>query len=170
MTPSTKKWIIAGSLGVVSVFAAMAYLQYRKIMNYTLKLKGVKFKNVSVNLIDFDLFLNFMNNSDLKFTITGQSYTAYMNSSLITKLANHSPIIILPKSQNVIPLNVRFNPTEIFKTLKLNALDIVAHSEKIKIKIDVKLGVSIYGFTVNIPYVYESSLKEMMAAKKEETK
>ena len=58
MKPEVKKWLIVGGLGVVSIALAIAYLQYKKIMNYVLKFKSVKIKKINEKIIDFDLFLN----------------------------------------------------------------------------------------------------------------
>ena len=42
--------------------------------------------------------------------------------------------------------------------------------EKVILKIDMKLKVSIYGFTINIPYSYTTSLKEIMTPSTQEEK
>lgn len=161
MNPKTKKWIIAGVIGTVTIAGALAYLQYKKIMNYAIRFKGVKIKSISATLFNFDLFLFFHNKSDVKFTITKQAYSVYMNGSFVTKISNISSILIAPKAETVIGLNVQFNPKDVLKVLNKNAIDLVTQPDKIKLTIDMKLGVSLYGIPINIPYKYETTLKEM---------
>jgi hypothetical protein len=51
-------------------------------MNYTIGLKRVKINKLSLAGFDIDLFLNFENKSDLKFTIEKQKYAVYVNGVL----------------------------------------------------------------------------------------
>jgi LEA14-like dessication related protein len=162
MKPEVKKWLIVGGLGVISIALAAAYLQYKKLMNYTIKLKGFKLKTITPQLINFDLFINFSNNSDLKFVISDQEYKVYLNNQYVTKLVNSNDVVVQAKSTSVIPVNIQFNPSEVLKLLGQNALTILASPQKIIVKVDVKLKVALYGIKFSIPYVYESTLKELM--------
>ena len=167
MKPEVKKWLIVGGLGVISVALAMGYLQYRKLMNYTVKLGGVKFKSISTKVFNFDLFIKFTNNSAINFVISEQEYNVYLNGKFVTKITNKDDVTVLPKATNSIPVNINFNPTEVLNLLGKNFTNILLHPEAIAIKVDGKLKVKLYGFTKAIPFVYESNLKELMASKKE---
>lgn len=167
MKPETKKWLIVGGLAIISVALAAGYLQYKKLMNYVIKFKGIKIKTLSAKVFNFDLFINFTNNSDIKFDIIEQDYKVYLNDKFVTRLSNAGTTQILPKSTSVIGINVNFNPTEVLNLLGKNIVTILSKPETVMVKIDVKLKVSLYGIKVSIPYVYTSTLKEMMAAPKE---
>jgi LEA14-like dessication related protein len=167
MKPEVKKWLIVGGLGVISVALAMGYLQYRKLMNYTVKLGGAKFKQVTAKVFNFDLFIKFTNNSDVNFVISGQEYKVYLNDKFVTKISNSNEVNILPKATNVIPINVDFNPTEVLNLIGSNFANILLSPETIKIKVDGKLNAKLYGFTKGIPFVFEKNLKDLMASKKE---
>jgi LEA14-like dessication related protein len=167
MKPEVKKWLIVGGLGVISVALAMGYLQYRKLMNYTVKLGGAKFKNISAKVFNFDLFIKFTNNSDINFVIADQEYKVYLNGKFVTKVTNGTDVTVLPKATNTIPVNIDFNPTDVLSLLGKNFTNILLHPETITIKVDGKLKVKLYGFTKGIPFVYEANLKELMASKKE---
>jgi len=164
MKPETKKYIIAGVLGVISIAAALAYLQYRKLMNFTIKFKKVLVKTLSATSISFDLFLNFTNNSDIKFTILEQDYKVYMNDAFVTKIINKAPIEVISKGTSVIPVNVTFDPRAVLKLIGKNATDLLLNRDKIIVKMDIKLKVKLYGIPVSIPYVYTSNLKELTSA------
>jgi len=162
MKPEVKKWLIVGGLGVISIALAAAYLQYKKLMNYTIKLKGFKLNALTAKVINFDLFINFTNNSDLKFVISDQEYKVYLNNQFVTKLVNGNDVTVGAKSTSVIPINIQFNPSQVMTLLGQNALTILASPQKIVVKVDVKLKVALYGIKFSIPYVYESTLKELM--------
>lgn len=166
MKPQVKKWIIYGTLGAISLVLLAGYLQYRKLMNYAIKFKGIKIKQLTANIFNFDLFINFTNNSDINFEISEQDYKVFLNDKFVTKIVNKTPTTILPASTSVIPVNVNFNPSEVLKLLGSNLTTILVSPEKITIKVDVKLKVSLYGIKVSIPYVYVATLKELMASGK----
>ncbi len=162
MAKIEKKYIIAGVIAVVTFVGAFAYLQYKKMMDYVIKFKGIKIKKISLNLISFDLFLDYTNNSDITFTLKKQVYDVYVNNIFVTTLENTSPNTILKNTTSVLGLNVAFNPKEVLKKIKKNASDLLTNSDKIIIKVDVKLKVKVGIITITVPYVYEDTLKNMM--------
>lgn len=160
-----KKYVIAGTIGLVTITGALAYLQYKKLMNYVLKFKGIKLNKISLTNLDFNIYLNFTNNSDVTFMILSQTYNVYVNNTYVTKVENSLPVSILAGQTNVIPLNVIVNPQDLYQKLGKSALTIAANSDKIIIKVDIKLKAKLWFFTVNVPYVFTSSLKDLMIKK-----
>lgn len=161
-----RKHIIAGAIGLVSITAALLYLQYKRLMNYVIKLGGVKINNASPNSVNMDLTLNFTNNSDLNFEILEQDYTAYINDNQVTKAVNYSSNSIAAKSTSPIQVNIKFNPSKIFNLVKSAATDFVLHPDRIKITVVVKLKVKLYGIKFSIPYTYEDTLRGILDARK----
>jgi LEA14-like dessication related protein len=160
--PKKKKYIIAAAIGLVTITGAFAYLQYQRIMDYVIKIKTLKFKKISLTSLNFDLFLNFENKSDLRFTIEKQVYDVYLNNVFISRVENASSTVINPKSINVIGLNVAVNPKDAFDKLKKNFLNLITTPDKLIIKVVCKLKVKLFIFSINIPYTYEDSIKNMM--------
>jgi LEA14-like dessication related protein len=161
-----RKYIIAGLIGVVSIAAAAAYLQYKKLMNYTIKVRNVVLKSASINSVNLDLFLNFTNKSSIKFDIISQKYDVYINNILVSKLTGNQNVAVMPKGVSVIPVSVNFNPSSLLEKLGKNAVSLIANFANAVIKIEMKLQVKLYGFTINIPYVYESTIRDLKAQKK----
>lgn len=159
------KYLVAGSIGLVTITGALAYLQYKKLMNYVLKFKGIKLNKLSFTNLDFNIYLDFTNKSDVTFNILSQVYNVYVNDTFVTKIENNSPTSIPANATNVLGLNIVFNPTDIYQKLGKSTLTIAANADKIIIKADCKLKVKMWFFTINIPYVYTSSLKDLMASK-----
>ena len=171
-----RKHIIAGAIGLVTITGALLYLQYKKLMNYVIKLKTLKVKTLTANLISFDIFLNFTNNSNLAFDIVEQDYKVFLNGEPVVKMLNRSINRIAANKTNgvdtsvsVIGVNVAFNPTKVLQLLGKNWISILTKPETVKLKVEVKLKASSYGFKFSIPYVYEGTLKSILDSKKEAT-
>lgn len=158
-----KKHIIAGLIGLVTITGAVAYLQYQKLMDYVLSFKSIKVNSIGIKLFDFNLFLNFQNKSNIKFTIVRQKYDVYINGIYLTTLKNEVSNVIEPKSTSVIGLNVRFDPREALQKLKMSAASLAAGPDKVLVKIDTQMTVKYGLLSASIPYVYEDTLKNMMA-------
>ena len=160
-----KKYVIAGAIGLITITGAVCYLQYKKIMDYAIKVKNTVINSISGSLIDLTLNLNFENKSSVAFVIESQSYDVYINNGLIAKLTNNKPITIAPKSVSVIPLNVKVDPTKALESVKLNISDILLKPESVILKIVAKLKVKLWFFSVNIPFTYAASVKELRSKK-----
>jgi LEA14-like dessication related protein len=161
LSNTTKKYLIAGVIGTVTIAGALAYLQYKRLMNYVIKISKVKVNKISLNNIDLNLLLNFENKSDIAFDIKNQTYDVYLDNIFIAKLQNQSVTKIKAKSTNDLGLNVKFDPTKVLKKLSGGTVELLTNLDKIILKIDIKLKVKIWFFNVNIPYVFESSLKDL---------
>ncbi len=154
-----KKHIVAAVIAGVSITGAIAYLQYKKLMNYCIGFNKIRANKISQTNADIDVFINFKNQSDLKIEIESQEYNVYLNDAFLTKASNAKPQVIAPKSMSVIGINVRFNPSQAGK----NILNVLLSGSGLSVRIDMKLKVKFWFFTVNIPYTYKTTLKELMA-------
>ena len=161
-----KKYLIAGAIGLVTITGAFAYLQYKRLMNYVIKVGKITINKISLNNIDFNLILNFYNKIDISFDIKNQMYDIYLNNVFIAKVQNQSTNKINAKSVSQIGLNIKFDPSKAVKKLGVGTLDLLSKPDKIMLKVDIKLKVKLYMFTINLPFVFESSLKDLTAEKK----
>jgi len=156
-----RKHLIAGLIGLVTITGALAYLQYKKLMNYVIKVKGIAVKSSSPTSLIFDLMLDFENKSSIKFEIISQTYDIYFNNNFLAHLKGNTKVLVLPKGTSPLSLNVNINPTQALTKLKGDALSIISNLANAKLKMDIKLQVKLYGVTINIPYIYETSLADM---------
>lgn len=153
-----KKHIIIGGLSVISVALGTMYWQYTRLMDYVIGFNKIKPNKINTDLVDFNLYLNFKNKSDVKMVIESQDYNVYVNDKFITKASNAIPQTIEAKIPSVIAVNVRFNPS----LAGTNLLSALLQMGNTKIKIDMKLKVKLWFFHVNIPYVYETTIKDLI--------
>jgi len=167
-----RKHIIVGGIALVTLTGAALYWQYTKIMNYVIKLTNVKFKSFGIKKVDFDLSLEITNNSDLTIDIVSQEYTAYINNVQILKAVNNTSTKLFKQRASPVNVNIQISPEQIAMKLKANAINFLTNQEKVLIRFDIKLKVKLLFITVSIPYVYETTLKELLqgiASKKEAT-
>lgn len=158
----TNKYIIAG-VASVFILGGLLYSEYRKIMNYCISFSKVHFNKATLDNIDIDIFMNFKNQSNIQIDIVGMTSNVFLNDAFVTTVSNKVTQVIKAESTSVIGFNIQFNPTAVYKVLKLNITDLLAHRENIIIKIDMKMKVKLWLIEVNIPYTYQNNLKDMMA-------
>lgn len=153
-----KKHLIAIGLGVVCTAAGLAYWQYTRLMNYCIGLNKIKVNAITQTKANLDLLLNFRNKSDIAINILSQDYKVYINNKFIVAATNPEPQLIAPDSMSVISVNIKFNPEKSGQ----NILSAILSMGNTNIKVDVKLKVKVWLFTVSIPYLYETTIKELM--------
>jgi LEA14-like dessication related protein len=78
---------IAIGLGVIGAgVGAFLYYQYLQLMKYVIKVKGISVRRLGLKDINFDIFLNFRNESDVKIDIVEQKHKVYMNDIEISNI------------------------------------------------------------------------------------
>ena len=105
--------------------------------------------------------LDFENKSAIKFEIISQTYDIYFNNNFLAHLKGNTKVLVLPKGTSPLSLNVNINPTQALAKLQGDALSIISNLANAKLKMDIKLQVKLYGVTINIPYIYETSIADM---------
>jgi LEA14-like dessication related protein len=156
-----KKHLIAAAIGLFSITGMLIYIQYRKLMNYVIKVKGIAVKSSTPTALIFDLMLDFENKSAIKFEIISQTYDVYFNNNFLANLKSDTKVLVEPQGTSPITIKVNINPTQALAKLKGDALNIIANLANAKLKMDIKLQVKLYGITINIPYVFEKSIADM---------
>lgn len=165
MNNKTKRYLIAGAIGLVTITGAFAYLQYTKLRDFTLKVKNIAIKTISAKVLAFDLFLYFENKSGADFTIVTQNYDVYVNDVFIAKIVNTSPNKVKAKSTSEIGVNVSLSPADIAKKIGSGAIDLLMSPENIKIRVECEMKAKLWVINGNIKTTYSDTLKNMLAPK-----
>lgn len=159
-----KKYVIAGLIGAVTITGALLYLQFQKIKDYCISINKIKLNGFSLNSVDIDLFVNFINKSKLKLKLLSQTYLVYINEIGVAKISNAVPQEIRPLSTSVLSAKLQFNPKQVLGVINKNAIDLTKNPESIKIKIimNMKISFGILNFNVNQEYL--TNLKEILSS------
>jgi LEA14-like dessication related protein len=153
-----KKWLFI--FGGLLIVGGLAYAEYKRLMNFKISLNKIRINNLGLNNINFDMTLNFKNDSSQKFTLINQYYDVYVNNVYAANVISKNQAILNPNSTSQIAVNIKINPADLLK--KINLVSLLQDTSNINIKVDSKLRVKAYGITFNAPFVYESTIKEMM--------
>lgn len=156
-----KTHVIAGLIGLVTITGAFLYYQYTKIMDYVIKFKGIKLHVFGMDGVMFDLILSFTNNSDLSFKIVSQKYKIYLNDKFVSEASSDKEQQIAAKGTSDIAVNVKFSPRSIMNAVNVN--EFLLSKQNINLKVDIKVKVALGPIKIGIPYVYQTSLKEIMS-------
>lgn len=158
----SKKNIIIGASVIGLGIGAFLYYQYLQLMKYVIKVKGISVKRLGLKDINFDVLLNFTNESDVKIDIVQQKHKIYINDTEISNVVNYNTNIIQPNSTSIIGFNVSIDPTKILNILKVDYLQLLADPNKVNLLIDMNFKVRLYFFNVNINYEYQIGLKDLI--------
>jgi LEA14-like dessication related protein len=162
MAKIKKKYVIASVIGLVTVFGAIAYLQIKKLLeNFKWEFKKVKVRTLTPTLISFDVFLEFLNASDISFHIVNQEYKVFVNNEYITRGSNGMDNVIAKRSVSQLGVNIAFDPKVVIKQLKINAIDMLTKPESVNIKVEMNFRIKVGFIGFNVPYTYEVDLKEL---------
>lgn len=159
-----KKYLIAGGvIALVGVVGALLYNQYNKLIDYGLGFKKLKVNKLTPELWSFDIVMNFVNKSVFGFTLVEQDYDLYVNDVFISKMTDYTKTYVKPKGESLLNLNVKFDPKVIVQQLKTNYALMLLKPNQTKIRLDMKMGVSVLGIKIVIPYVYHDTLQGLIA-------
>jgi LEA14-like dessication related protein len=159
-----KKYLIAGGvIALVGVVGALLYNQYNKLIDYGLGFKKLKVNKLTPELWSFDIVMNFVNKSVFGFTLVEQDYDLYVNDVFISKMTDYTKTYVKPKGESFLNLNVKFDPKVIVQQLKTNYALMLLKPNQTKIRLDMKMGVSVLGIKIVIPYVYHDTLQGLIA-------
>ncbi len=166
ISETNKKYLIVAGIGVVSIFGAIAYWQYKKLTDYSVKFKRAKLNKLDRNELNFDVLFSFFNKSSIAFKIIRQDYEVFINNVLIAKIKSDKPVEIAKKSSTHLSLNFAVNPSYLKQQFGENVFLLAKNYAKLQVKIKMELKLKAFGISFKFPYEYVDTLENML---KEET-
>jgi LEA14-like dessication related protein len=162
MTPQTKKALWIGGGVVFTVGLAYLLIQFKKLMDYTIKFSRFQKVKISPNELIFDIFVKLDNPSNLALTLTNQNYDVYINNSFVTNVNTSVQTTLKPKTNTEFPLRINVNPKDITKAMGTNWAFLLLTPEKVVITTVFKVSVKVLGITIPIKNKYPISLAEIL--------
>ena len=151
-------WLAAGALLIGT--GIYLYSQMKRLLKYNISFKRAKIKSFSQNKVDIDLYLNFINKSELKIELMRQKYDVFINGAYITTIKNDSRNVLEPESTNTLSLAIVFNPMELKNRLPISLLELITGFKNQKIRVDFTFYVKFGPFTIPIAYSFEGKPSE----------
>ena len=162
MTPATKRALWIGGGTIFAVGLTLLLIEFKKLMDYTIKF--VKFQKVKIspNELIFDIFVQLNNPSNLSLTLTSQTYDVYINNNFVTNVSTNVQTTLEAKKSTQFPLRINVNPNDITKAMGTNWALLLLTPEKIVITTIFKVKVKVLGITIPIKSKYPISLAEIL--------
>ena len=154
-----KKLVIFLTIG--GTIAAYLFSQAEKFKKSKFTFNGIQRLKVGGGKIAFELYLNFLNLSDIPAKVYYQEYSLFVNGLFISRASNFNPVTVRPNKIAVIPLQINISLDKLKSLLKTSLIDLLTNPEKIKINIIVNSKIKLLGFTFNIPFAYSTTLAEL---------
>jgi len=162
MTPQTKRALWIGGGVVFTVGLAYLLIQFKKLMDYTIKFSRFQKVKISPNELIFDIFVKLDNPSNLALTLTNQNYDVYINNNFVTNVNTSVQTTLKAKTSTEFPLRINVNPNDITKAMGTNWAILLLTPEKVVITTVFKVKVKVLGITIPIKSKYPISLAEIL--------
>jgi len=153
---------IAGLIGAVSLTGAYMYLQFKKVMSYTLNFVGIRDVKMTPQDISMNFVYEYENKSNIDVTLSEQQYEIYINGVYYTSLLNKAEVVLYGGRKNLIAVNLTLVYKDVASKLQTNYLSLVALPQNVKILVKMKWKVRYGILKVPISYPYEVTLKEII--------
>jgi LEA14-like dessication related protein len=161
MDRKTKMALALAGATVLGLGLFFGYRQYKKIMSYAIKLSGKKLQKIDQKEIVIDLWVDVTNFADIPIRIKSQLYDIFINGKFLSKVYSGNDIIINPKQTTKIPLRVVIKSKDFGRVVGSNWAVALLQPEKIVIRIDFELRLSLWGIGIPVKNTYSIPLKEL---------
>ena len=167
MENKTKKRLIIGTLiGGLLVGGFFIAQKIKKLLAYSIKFTGLKFKETNAKKIIFDANFNFKNNSNLTIDIKNQEYDIYLNNVFITSIKSDVKQTILPESVTPLSVTIDLDTQIVLDRLKTlgdgsisSLLKIISSFKEQDLKIVYKFGIKFGILTIPVKFSYNDKIK-----------
>jgi len=162
MTPATKRALWIGGGTIFAVGLTLLLIQFKKLMDYTIKFSRFQKVKISPNELIFDIFVKLQNPSNLPLTLTSQNYDVYINNNFVTNVSTSVQTTLNAKTSTEFPLRINVNPNDITRAMGTNWALLLLTPEKVVITTIFKVKVKALGITIPIKSKYPISLAEIL--------
>jgi hypothetical protein len=158
----TGKEILAGIGIAFAVTGGILAYQFYRLQKFTLKPKGIERFSASMNKISFDVYFDFINNSDLQIALAYQNYQIFINDKLITTIESKTPQVIYANGSSVLKVSVELSPRDLLKKLGSSNINNILKFREQNLKIESQMGVNYLGFTIPITTTLQNKIQEWL--------
>ncbi len=171
-----KVWVAIGLLGLVGGIGYYGYTLYKQaqlLMDYCIKFKNVKFRQIDRKKLILDVMLDFKNKSDLSILVTKYDFAITLNGIHASRIVydaqkagtDRKPIVIGPKKFSEITLGIEIEPSGELATWNVLS-NILFDLNNVRIGFKGVVSLKAAGISgKNIPINTEFKLKDFMPDK-----
>ena len=158
-----QKWGIGIGLGLLSIGALYVRRLIKRIQNFGVSLNNVKVKTFNKEKLNFDVILNYKNNSELTINLVSQKYDVYINDVYVTTMTNDNENVLKAKAISPLQFSVNLNLPEIDSKIRTSYAKMILEPKNVPVKFVMKFKARV-GF-LRLPYTYilNTNLKEILS-------
>lgn len=137
------------------------WIQIRKLINANWVYAGAKISEISLQAVKLRIYMKIENPSLLSVTVTNQSYDAYVNNNLLSRIINNNPFTI-ESGNSYMPLDIEIKLSDAIKAGAKNLLDLLYNQSNVKISVKGTYQLKVLGLDVkNLPFETSFGLNEL---------
>ena len=158
-----QKYTLLG-LGVAVLGGTAYYISrvVKRLQDFTLDFKKIKVNKFTKERLQFDVYFDYTNKSEININLASQEYDVYINGIFITTMTNYSENVLRAKTTSPLGFSVKLNLPEIDSKIRTTYLQMITNPKNVIIRIEMKFKARV-GF-LRIPYRYNwnTNLKEIL--------
>jgi LEA14-like dessication related protein len=159
----SKKQAVWGS--VIALLGVTAYWlskQIKKLQDFKLTFKKIQINKFNTKELDFNVFYDYTNNSDIDINLSSQEYDLYMNGTYVTTFKNYAENTLKANSTSGLAFNIKIDLPDLDKKIKVNYLKMIASPKDVQISVLMKWKVRLGIFKIPVSYTWDTNLKEIL--------
>jgi LEA14-like dessication related protein len=149
----------------VAVLGGMAFYISRiakRLQDFTLDFKKIKVKRFTKERLQFDVYFDYTNKSEININLASQEYDVYIDGVYITTMTNYKENVLKAKSKSSLGFSVDLDLPKLDSKIRASYFDMITNPKEIAIRIDMKFKARIGIFKVPYRYVWNTNLKEIL--------
>jgi LEA14-like dessication related protein len=155
------KIIISGLILFLLSIITFIWYQITKLINANWVYAGAKVSEVSLQSVKLRIYMKVENPSLLSVTVTNQSYDAYVNNNLLSRIVNNKPFTI-ESGNSYMPLDIEIKLSDAIKAGAKNLLDLLYNQSNVKIAIKGTYQLKVLGLDIkNLPFETSFGLTQL---------
>lgn len=163
MALSTKqKWYVGIGVAVLGVTAVYISRLAKRLQDFQLNFKKVKVTKFTKEALDFNVYFDYVNKSEININLASQEYDVYINNIYVTTMTNYSENVLKAKSTSPLGFNVKLDLPKIDEKIRTTYFDMVVNPKEVLIRIDMRFKARVGIFKIPYRYTWNTNLKEIL--------
>ena len=158
-----QKYTLLG-LGVAVLGGTAYYISrvVKRLQDFTLDFKKVKVNKFTKERLQFDVYFDYTNKSEININLASQEYDVYIDGVYITTMTNYKENVLKAKSKSPLGFSVDLDLPKLDSKIRASYFDMITNPKEVAIRIDMKFKARVGIFKVPYKYIWNTNLKEIL--------
>jgi LEA14-like dessication related protein len=115
-----QKWGLGIGVAVLGVSAFYVSKIAKRLQDFQLNFKKVKVTKFTKDALDFNVYFDYVNKSEININLASQEYDVYINGVYITTMSNYAENVLKAKSTSPLGFNVKLDLPKLDQKINQN--------------------------------------------------